>query len=158
MEMILALLLVLVAFWLFGALIAMLTCRFGVFLGCAWAFWSLMAYLSQWLMTSGWLHDPRLAEFIAFLIVFAIGWRLLRFVATRVRSVSVGDAEAIALDVLRVGIVFAIGLSMLVMVGSLTYGELLFVSWFWLSVFAVLIAGLDVSRPAILGTVAKWLS
>jgi hypothetical protein len=158
MELILGLLLLLFAFWLFGELILMLLGRFAVFLVCAWASWSCMAYLSQWLLSSGWPRDPRLAEFVAFLIVFTLGWQLLRFLAYRIRSVSIGDTEAVALDSLRVGIVFAIGLSVLVMLASLTRGELLFVSWFWLTFFAIAIAGLDVWRPSTLGTVANWLS
>lgn len=158
MELILGLLLLLFAFWLFGELVLMLLGRFAVFLVCAWASWSCMAYLSQWLVTCGWPSDPRLAEFVAFLIVFTLGWQLLRFLAYRIRFVALGDAEAVALDSLRVGVVFAIGLSVLVMLASLTRGELLFVSWFWLSFLAIAAAGYDVWRPSTLGTVAKWLS
>ena len=158
MDLILGVLLLLIACWLFGELLLMLLGRFAVFVVCAWTSWSCMVYLSSWLLNYGWLRDPRLAEFVAFLIVFGLGWHLLRFLAHRIRSVAVGDVEAVTLDSLRVGIVFAICLSVLVTLASLTRGELLFVSWFWLSFLAIVAAGFDVWRPSTLGTVAKWLS
>jgi hypothetical protein len=158
MELLLGLLLLLFAVWLFGELVLMFLARFAVFLICAWISWTCMAYLTHWLLACGWIRDHRLAEFASFLVVFALGWQLLRFLACRIRSVSIGDAEAVALDSLRVAIVFSIGLSLLVMLASLTRGELLFVSWFWLTFFALVVAGLDVWSPSTLGTLAKRLS
>lgn len=156
MDALLGLLLLILVLWLFGDVLFLLVCRFVALFVCMWLAMAIHHRLAQFLVQTGMVEEPHWAGLCSFFVVLGLCWFLLKCIGVRVRSGAVGDGEAVALDGFRAGLVCAICLAIYLMLASLSAGQLLLVSWIWLSVLAIAIAGLDVCCPGALGRAAKW--
>lgn len=156
MDALLGLLLLILAVWLFGDVLFLLVCRFIALLICMWLAMAIHHRLAHFLMDIGLTKEPHWAGVYSFFAVLGICWFLLRWIGVRVRSGAVGDVEAVGLDGFRIGLVCAICFAIFLMLASLSAGQLLLVSYIWMSVFAIAIAGMDVCCPAVLGRAARW--
>lgn len=156
MDAFIALLLLILVIWLFGDVLFTLLCRCIAFFICMWLAMELHHRLAKIIMEMGLTEQPIWAGFVSFVAVLGICWFLLRCIGVRVRTGAVGDGEAVALDGFRIGLVCAICLAIFLMLAALTSGQLLLVSWIFLSVIAIGVAGLDVCAPSVMGRAAKW--
>lgn len=155
MEILIGLLLLFLVVCLFSDILVMLFCRTVALQLCFWLALQFQAHVAELVLDIGITDRPAFAHLIAFLLLLLVVWHVLHVIGLRVCQGSVGDAEAVALDATRIGLVCAIALAMFVTLSSLTSGKLLLVSWIWLTILAVFVAGLDVCCPSLLGRVAK---
>jgi hypothetical protein len=156
MDAFIALLLLILVIWLFGDVLFSFLCRFVAFFICMWLAMEIHHRLAKIVMEMGLTEHPHWAGLISFVVVLAICWCLLRCIGVRVRSGAVGDGEAVALDGFRIGLFCAICLAIFLMLAALTSGQLLLVSWIFLCVMAIGVAGLDVCAPSVMGRAVKW--
>lgn len=156
MDALISLLLLILVIWWFGDVFVSFLWRFISFFVCMWIAMAIYHRLAQIVIEMGFVEHQPWAGVISFVVVFGICWSLLRCIGVRVDCGAVGDGEAVALDGFRIGLVCAICLAIFMMLAALTSGQLLFVSWVFLCVIAVGVAGLDVCAPSVMGRAAKW--
>lgn len=155
MDALIGLLILLVAMWLFGDIVLTLLCRVAVVLTSFWVVMHFQNQVARLLMDAGLIHRPSVAQVVTFLVLLGICCRSLRGIAGRVEQGSLSDGETVALDLGRIGLVCAIGLALLITLGSLSSGQLFLLSWMWLLILAVFTTGLDVCCPSLLGRAAR---
>lgn len=141
---------------LFGDILFQVICRFIAFFICLWLAMHLHHRLARLVIDVDLTQQPHWAAVIAFVVVMGLCWFLLRCVGVRVRDGAVGDGEAVALDAFRIGLVCVICFAIFLILSSLSSGTLLLVSWIWLSVLAICVAGIDVCCPTAMSRAARW--
>lgn len=156
-DSLISLMLFLLILWLFGDLLIEFVSRFVAFAVCSWLEATFQRHLTEFLVETRLAENSKLAEVVAFCVVCVLCWLVLCSIRRHIRDGSVGDGQAVALDAFRTALVAAIGLAVYLMLASLTAGTLLLVSWIWICVFALVVAGLDVCCPSALGRVASCL-
>lgn len=158
MEWVVALVLLAALILAFGDVMLMLAIRVGTFLLMLWIVCLVQKSVTSVLVSSGMIDSLTVANLFGFVTVAFLCCSLLQWSSGVIQTNAISDSQAVGFDAFRVGLLVAMGVAIFLTLSAVAAGELLLVSWVWLTILAVFAAGLDVCFPSMLGGTVDMVS